>query len=91
MKRLSFSFWSAVVLSACGGNNTKTDNLDTTDPSNPDSTGELKLQSSPSAHQGYVIDGYIENARVFRDENGNKVFDPDEKYVITNSKGYLLD
>lgn len=36
---------------------------------------------------GFVIDGYISGATVFRDENGNGVLDDDEASVQTNDQG----
>ena len=48
------------------------------------SSEEVETQSFDS---GVVADGYISNARVFRDENENDQFDAGEIYVLTNSDG----
>jgi hypothetical protein len=41
----------------------------------------------PRTDSGVVADGYISNARVFRDENENRQFDADEEFVISNTSG----
>ena len=50
------------------------DSSSTSAPSNPSTTG-------------YVIDGYIRNAFLFRDEDGDGVFDPGEASAYTNASG----
>ena len=69
------------MLAACGGSKNTEDSDDNsltpTTPTIPTSGGAA----------GRVIDGYIENARVFRDENSNKLFDIGENFVVSDSRG----
>ena len=44
-----------------------------------------------STSSGYVVDGYVANARVFRDANGNNRYDLGEDFANTNSLGCFLD
>ena len=48
-------------------------------------TPDDNLISDPSS--GYVLDGYIAGARVYRDVNENQTFDDGEPYVISDENG----
>ncbi|WP_444999345.1 Ig-like domain-containing protein [Halomonas mongoliensis] len=39
--------------------------------------------------EGFVIDGYIADARVFRDEDGDGAWSPGEAYVFTDKHGFF--
>ncbi len=57
-----------------------------------DSEGEDNVLVSPPDEltlEGFVIDGYISGARVFRDENGDGVWNPSEAYVFTDGNGFF--
>jgi len=61
-------------LTACGGADT------------PLGVAPTTLGVAPT--KGYVIDGYLSNAFVFRDANDNGVFDSGEENTLTNSIGF---
>lgn len=48
-------------------------------------TPDDNLISDPSS--GYVLDGYIAGARVYRDVNENQTFDDGEPYVLSDDNG----
>ncbi len=78
MKKLSLLAASvAIALTGCGGS----DGGSSTDDSNNIGASTLKVQ---------VIDGYLVNAEVYVDRNGNNVADADEKLdTTTDSEGYI--
>ena len=49
--------------------------------------GDSSSTTAPSSTTGYVIDGYIKNAFLFRDEDGDGVFDDGEAAAYTNDSG----
>ena len=67
-------FWLLTLLSACGGGRSGT---------------EGSVGSSDAGSSGYVFDGYISGARVYRDGNGNNRYDLGENFTNTNSTGFL--
>ena len=49
--------------------------------------GDSSSTTAPSSTTGYVIDGYIKNAFLFRDEDGDGAFDAGEASAYTNDSG----
>ena len=74
-KGTPFAVFPALMLAACGGGG------------GVRQTGNKDADSIPAS--GYVIDGYISDARVFVDYNNNGVHDPAESYVLTDRNGYF--
>jgi len=58
-------------LAACGGGGTST----------------VAAPPGPPATTGFVIDGYVRNATVFRDANGNRQLDGGETSTTTDASG----
>ena len=74
-----FNFAPLLLLSACGGGG-GSQSPDPIDPGpDPDDIETFV--------NGRVIDGYVQNARVFADLNDNLSLDAGEPYVLTNSEG----
>jgi hypothetical protein len=75
----AFNFVPLMLLSACGGGVTQKPQ----EPVDPD----VGPDDSETVASGRVIDGYIQNARVFADLNDNLRLDSGEPYVLTSSEG----
>ncbi|MFM9967847.1 MAG: putative Ig domain-containing protein, partial [Burkholderiales bacterium] len=74
----------AAAASGGGGGGSSSTAAATTGGSTP--TGGTTVVAAVKV-SGVAIDGYLSNARVFRDENGNKIWDTGEDFVVTDAKG----
>lgn len=73
---------AAILLSACGGGGS--DTTQTEVPTSPPTT-----QPDPTAHVVSVIDGYLANAVVYADRNGDGIANDDEQLGVTNINGQI--
>ena len=85
MKKLSALLALALLLSACGGGSSSS----STPAPGPDDEEEISESTTIS---GSVIDGPLENARVFLDVDDDGEWDADEPYAFTDENGaYQLE
>ena len=85
MKKLSALLALALLLSACGGGSSSS----STPAPGPDDEEEIIESTTIS---GSVIDGPLENARVFLDVDDDGEWDADEPYAFTDENGaYQLE
>lgn len=76
MKKTIITLFTAGALSACGG----------ADPGTGTGTSTTGTTATTSV-TGTVADGYLENAKVCADVNGDKVCNDDEPSAVTDEKG----
>ena len=69
------------LLAACGGGSGSGSSNVNGDPGDNNDSGNLA--------SGRVIDGYIADAIVFRDANGNNRYDIGELSALTDTQGYF--
>ena len=78
---------SLLLLTACGGGGGSTP--EPTPPATGDGGGTTTPPPQTVEHQVTVVDGYLENARVFVDLNGDYRFDEVEPNGMTNADGVV--